>query len=1525
MATIWPTCLVLLLLGARETQAKQKPVNINLSAKWKSTPLVLEASEFLAKESSDSFWTYVDRVAEQDPDSISTASDDIRYRMIQKFASELLTPLQLSLLKFSLALRAYSPAVNMFQQMVAQIDIDQNCDAFIDVNGKHSCNANELTELLTTAITRSPSPLFEFDHVYPSSGQKAAVVILYAELGTEEFVRFHPVLAKLASTGEITYVLRHHVKNQAQNKLRLSGYGVELAIKSTEYKAKDDTKVEDDAGSDSDDEEADGVDTEGIVFSKLRELHPELKTELKEFRTHLFESATEITPFKVWELQDLSYQASEKILTLASTGPEEALTYLRDISQNFPTMARSLARLPVSSEFKKEVKRNKEKFAMHSIPDGESLLYLNGLAVDMEIYDVFTLLDVMTSEARLVEGLHALGMKGTKMQKILQLDLKEGDDLSYAVDIRHDAVEYLNDLATDKTYRNWPDSIQDMLRPQFPGMLRHIAKNIFHLIFVVDPVSADSKALLKMAEAFLVHKAPLRLGIVFSTKKDARVDGFVDPGVALVRAFQLIALDKNNGKALSFLTDVYEKIGSAELTSDAVIAEFSRQYPDEDKELLFGEDSDYDNIRKLGNRFVHSTGLSSLPQVLVNGVPLDTDMFGDNFEEAVVMAVMKQTETIQTAVYKGQVSDRTDILNWWMEKDNVLPRLNSKILAPPTLKVDLTGSAEKEMVRSPALAAELSVRDLTSAIADGLAYVTRKDEKAAKSVTMWVVADLETIKGRELMYTAVKHVKATQDNMRLSIIFNPSSTETDQNRINRAVFVALQTLPMGIAKSLVTKLVKEENAQGLLEGTKTLQELEVNGMDTEKFIQDLNKQKSEFLKVHQQFASRALFLEPGIRAVVTNGAALTVGVEEELTIEDIGLMERVAASRGAKKVADMVKELGVQDQGNSDLVMKVCALLTGQEKQQKRHRVDYYDDKFSVVKLPADPSLPAFTVEAILDPISSQAQKMSSMLLILQQITNVDIRIYLNPKEKLSELPLKNFYRFVLDPEITFDEQGKQAKGPSARFLDLPHKSLLTLKMDTPESWIVEAVTSPYDLDNILLSEVEKSVSADFELEHLLIEGHGSDASTQQPPRGLQFILGTDSEPAMVDTIVMANLGYFQLKANPGVWALNLREGRSKEIYTIESTENTDTPINVTETLIAINSFKSKIIKVKVAKQPGMEDKNLLADEEEEGGLWDSISSSFSGGTKEEDKDEVLNIFSVASGHLYERFLRIMMLSVLKNTQTKVKFWFLKNYLSPSFKDFIPHMAKEYGFEYELVQYKWPRWLNQQKEKQRIIWGYKILFLDVLFPLDVKKFIFVDADQIVRANLQELNDLDLGGAPYGYTPFCDSNKAMDGFRFWKSGYWRSHMAGRKYHISALYVVDLKKFRRIAAGDRLRGQYQGLSHDPNSLANLDQDLPNNMIHQVAIKSLPQEWLYCETWCDVSTKAQAKTIDLCNNPLTKEPKLTAAMRIVPEWKDYDYEVKVLWDEIYKTNTKEQIEYEPPKLVKKTGSHTEKHSEL
>lgn len=49
-------------------------------------------------------------------------------------------------------------------------------------------------------------------------------------------------------------------------------------------------------------------------------------------------------------------------------------------------------------------------------------------------------------------------------------------------------------------------------------------------------------------------------------------------------------------------------------------------------------------------------------------------------------------------------------------------------------------------------------------------------------------------------------------------------------------------------------------------------------------------------------------------------------------------------------------------------------------------------------------------------------------------------------------------------------------------------------------------------------------VTAEYELEHLLLEGHCFDLSTGQPPRGLQFTLGMSQDPLMQDTIVMANL-----------------------------------------------------------------------------------------------------------------------------------------------------------------------------------------------------------------------------------------------------------------------------------------------------------------------------------------------------------------------------------------------------------------
>jgi len=257
----------------------------------------------------------------------------------------------------------------------------------------------------------------------------------------------------------------------------------------------------------------------------------------------------------------------------------------------------------------------------------------------------------------------------------------------------------------------------------------------------------------------------------------------------------------------------------------------------------------------------------------------------------------------------------------------------------------------------------------------------------------------------------------------------------------------------------------------------------------------------------------------------------------------------------------------------------------------------------------------------------------------------------------------------------------RQLIGPRARFENIPQEPLLSLSMDVPPSWLVTPKESVHDLDNLKLASLKErlrggGIEATYELENILIEGHSRD-SHGQPPRGAQLVLGTEKEPHFADTIVMANLGYFQFKANPGIWDMRLKEGRSKEIFKIDSfgskggmagqRENEDPDI-------ALMSFQGATLFPKLSRNPGMEDADVLEPATAKGAV-DTAKKWFGGflhpatGVAETKQQQAeINIFSVASGHLYERFLGVMILSVMKNTNHTVKFWFIENFLSPSFK-----------------------------------------------------------------------------------------------------------------------------------------------------------------------------------------------------------------------------------------------------------------
>uniref|UniRef100_A0A2K5F4S6 UDP-glucose ceramide glucosyltransferase-like 1 n=3 Tax=Aotus nancymaae TaxID=37293 RepID=A0A2K5F4S6_AOTNA len=1447
----------------------------------------------MAEESNEKFWHFLETVQELAIYK-QTESDYSYYNLILKKAGQFLDNLHINLLKFAFSIRAYSPAIQMFQQIAADEPPPDGCNAFVVIHKKHTCKINEIKKLLKKAASRTRPYLFKGDHKFPTNKENLPVVILYAEMGTRAFSAFHKVLSEKAQNGEILYVLRHYIQKPSSRKMYLSGYGVELAIKSTEYKALDDTQVKTVTNTTVEDE-TEANEVQGFLFGKLKELYSDLRDNLTAFQKYLIESNKQMTPLKVWELQDLSFQAASQIM---STSVYDAIKLMKDISQNFPIKARSLTRIAVNQHMREEIQENQKDLRdRFEIQPGDARLFINGLRVDMDVYDPFSILDMLKLEGKMMNGLRNLGINREDMSKFLKLNSHIWEH-TYVLDIRHSSIMWINDLENDDLYITWPTSCHELLKPVFPESIPSIRRNFHNLVLFIDPAQEYSSDFIKLADLLYYHKVPLRIGFVFILNTDDEVDGANDAGVALWRAFNYIAEEYDISEAFASIVHMYKKVKNDKniLTVDNVRSVLQNKFPQANIRDVLGIQSKYDEERKAGASFYKMTGLGPLPQALYNGEPFKhEEMNIKELETAILQRMMDASIYLQREVFKGTLNDHMNAIDFLMGKNNVVPRINSLILHTNQQYLNLISTSVTADIEDFSTFFFLDSQDKSAVIAKNMYYLTPDDDSIISAVTLWIIADFDKPSGRKLLFNALKHMKISVHS-RLGIIYNPTSKINEENTaISRGILAAFLTQKNSFLSSFLGQLAKEETATAIYSGDK-IKTFLIEGMDMKAFEKKYNTIGVNIFQTHQLFCQDVLKLQPGEMGIVSNGRFLGP-LNDDLYAEDFYLLEKITFSNSVEKIKGIVENMGINSNNMSDLIMKVDALMSFLPNHASRYDVTFLKENHSVIKMNPQENDTFFDVIAIVDPLTREAQKMAQLLVVLCKIINMKIKLFMNCRGKLSEAPLESFYRFVLEPELMSGANDVSSLGPVAKFLDIPESPLLTLNMITPEGWLVETVHSNCDLDNIHLKDTEKTVTAEYELEYLVLEGHCFDKMTEQPPQGLQFTLGTKNKPAVVDTIVMANLGYFQLKANPGAWILRLRQGKSEDIYQIVGHEGTDSQADLGDVIVVLNSFKSKILEVKVKKKTDKIKEDILADEEEKAkGMWDSIKS-FTVRLHKEDKKEkdVLNIFSVASGHLYERFLRIMMLSVLRNTKTPVKFWFLKNYLSPTFKEVIPHMAKEYGFQYELVQYRWPRWLHQQTEKQRIIWGYKILFLDVLFPLAVDKIIFVDADQIVRHDLKELRDFDLDGAPYGYTPFCDSRREMDGYRFWKTGYWASHLLRRKYHISALYVVDLKKFRRIAAGDRLRGQYQALSQDPNSLSNLDQDLPNNMIYQVAIKSLPQDWLWCETWCDDESKQRAKTIDLCNNPKTKEPKLKAAARIVPEWVEYDAEIRRLLDHL------------------------------
>ncbi|KAI4199522.1 MAG: hypothetical protein LQ350_004588 [Teloschistes chrysophthalmus] len=1430
-------------------------VNVALQASFNSAPYLLELLETAAEENATAYFPLLDRIA--DGYFVDCATDEELYtKFLHTVQNDghITTPETISSLQFALSVHSAAPRIEAHYQyyrtsvessmMVAQ---DAACPVWVHFDGKQYCSP-ALDRAQQDVDNSRSLEVLPFDRVLGSSVDHGTPSsILYADITSPMFGQFHQTVSKTARDGETSYRIRYRPATSATGRpLVINGYGVELALKRTDY------IVIDDRGDESKEEapQTSSPEAEQVVL------------EAKEL--------ADLKPLSTSELRGLGLETASFVMS-----SEDPFDTLIKVSQDFPKHSSAITKRNASDPLLVEHRHNREVI----LPAGYNVVWMNGMQVEARQMDAFALLERMRRERTLTGSLRDIGFSGSEAVRLLShssIGESKVETEAQRYDYR-DALEggriiiWLNDIEKDKRYQEWPTYLNALLQRTFPGQLPTLRRNLHNVVIPLDLTDIkDVQLLVESLQTFVKRKVPIRFGIVptlstLASQEQARVLYHLLDTYGLSAVLTYLEASLQGKKS----TGVHK--GNFESTiKDRHVRRDHSPLP---LEAILEEGHELHGRIEGGQKYLERLGANSkTPPLFVNGVATPRN---EGWLQTMSTRVDQDLRSIQRQVFEDTIGEDTWLPGIFLEK--AASKRNALIIPEDESTIQFVSFGD--------------LLQKHGAIYDTLPRIEGKQGAAEDlPVVLIVVADLDSDEGSAVAREAQSF---TRDNPEVEIVFLHNPAE-------RASF----------QPSIVFSKRAKQNGRNM------------EAKDVELILEkpvDLGYQEEDIEAAEVFWKSTrpvvdALGLRPGEQGLVLNGRILgPIPNGTAFTKNEFLQLFAFEHSKRLKPAMAALQGLGfdtrVDNPTAGAIVSSVIALSTISDLPEgifesaaplRMAQFDQWDSNHTMIST-GDADAASIHLVASIDPTSEIAQRWIPMLKVLSDLSGVYLRLFLNPREQIQELPIKRFYRHVLVATPTFTDDGA-LRDLKATFEGVPKEALLNLALDVPPAWLVAPKESIHDLDNIKLSALKDGTSIDaiYELENILIEGHSRDVTTGPPPRGVQLLLGTEKDPHFADTIIMANLGYFQFKANPGYWKIQLQSGQSSDIFHIDSAgQKGYSPQPGDEsTEIALTSFQGKTLYPRLSRRPGREEDDVLEEPGTAATAMDFLSKaakfassilSNAGLTPQTDEAQAdINIFSVASGHLYERMLNIMMVSVMRHTKHTVKFWFIKQFLSPSFKASLPSLAAHYGFKYALVTYKWPHWLRAQKEKQREIWGYKILFLDVLFPLNLDKVIFVDADQIVRTDMYDLVQHDLNGAPYAFTPMCDSRTEMEGFRFWKQGYWKTFLRGLPYHISALYVVDLKLFRQMAAGDRLRQQYHSLSADPASLSNLDQDLPNHMQHVLPIHSLPQEWLWCETWCSDESLAEARTIDLCNNPQTKEPKLERARRQVPEWTVYDDEI-------------------------------------
>ena len=273
----------------------------------------------------------------------------------------------------------------------------------------------------------------EFDRILGDS--TSPISILYADITSPTFGLFHKTLAQTAREGKTSYRVRYRKASSLEPKpLVIPGYGVELALKRTDYIVIDDRE---------DDQNKPMKDVADV----------EVKFEDEEL--------ADLKPLSTSELISLSMKASSFIMQ--SDNPFDTLVKL---SQDFPKYSSAIAAHNTTADFISEHLYNRARL----VPAGMNIWWINGVQIIERQIDPLTILDLLRRERKLINRVRNLGLNGIDAIKLLahkEISSVKAENEPQRFDWRDEieggnVIIWLNNIEKDKRYEGWSVSLNDV-------------------------------------------------------------------------------------------------------------------------------------------------------------------------------------------------------------------------------------------------------------------------------------------------------------------------------------------------------------------------------------------------------------------------------------------------------------------------------------------------------------------------------------------------------------------------------------------------------------------------------------------------------------------------------------------------------------------------------------------------------------------------------------------------------------------------------------------------------------------------------------------------------------------------------------------------------------------------------------------------------------------------------------------------------------------------------------------------------